>query len=382
VQQCPSLRSLIGFSVLTLVLCTAVARNAIALPGGLLARWSGDIDAHDNSGQGHNGTLEGGAQAGMPGLIGGAFQFNGTGAFVSTLLTLPTQGTIVLWVNPTAPDSIDGIFGTIGRSNGDNRLWLTVRGPDGGIGVAPFNLVLNTGSCCANEIIASTRPNTLTDLLPTETWTHLAVTFNYDPIAPAFVLYINGAVVGVSTETRPPPTQTFDFGGVRSVFGQNFYWYGLMDEVLVFDHVLSPEEIETLALILPFTGFFPPISNLPAVNVVQAGQALSVKFSLGGNRGVDIFASGYPQSKAAPCDAEDIVNDVQLTDTAGGSGLKYDPATDTYTYVWKTEKTWRKSCRTLLLQLTDGVIHTADFRFEQVCGAEAKHTLHACEAMC
>lgn len=373
-QGTTHLRPLIGLGVLALVLCTTPLRDAAALPTGLLAWWSGDIDARDVSGQGNHGTLVGGAQAGVPGLIGGAFQFDGTSGFVSTPFRLPLppqpppQGTIALWVKPTVFDSIDGIsidgiFGTGGTKNGNDRLWLTLRGPDGGLGVPPYNLVVNTGSCCTNEIIASTRPTSGTDLLPTGIWTHLALTFDYG--TDTYVLYVNGSIVGASTEGRDSPSQPLDFGGVRSDFNQAFYWYGLMDEVYVFDHALAPEEIADLAtVVLPFTGFFPPISNPPVLNAVQGGQAIPVKFRLGGNQGLDVFAPGYPKSKAVPCEPDDLVNDVQPTEAAGGSGLTYNPATDTYTYVWKTEKTWRKSCRTLLLQLTDGVIHTADFRFK------------------
>ncbi len=135
---------------------------------------------------------------------------------------------------------------------------------------------------------------------------------------------------------------------LSSVFGQNFYWHGRMDEVLVFDHALAPEEIQDLATpVVPFTGFFPPLSNPPVLNVVQAGQAIPVKFSLGENRGLAIFAPGSPQSQGVPCDSDGPSNDVQPTDTAGGSGLTYDPTTDEYTYVWKTDRKWRNTCRTI-----------------------------------
>ena len=51
-----------------------------------------------------------------------------------------------------------------------------------------------------------------------------------------------------------------------------------------------------------FDGFFAPISNLPTVNRAKAGQSIPVKFSLGGDQGLAIFASGYPQSQPIPCD--------------------------------------------------------------------------------
>ncbi len=51
------------------------------------------------------------------------------------------------------------------------------------------------------------------------------------------------------------------------------------------------------------------------------------------------------------------------TVTASTSGLSYDAASDTYTYTWKTDKTWAHSCRRLSVTLVDGTTHTADFTF-------------------
>jgi hypothetical protein len=50
-----------------------------------------------------------------------------------------------------------------------------------------------------------------------------------------------------------------------------------------------------------FGGFFSPVDNLPTVNVVNAGQAIPVKFSLGGNQGMAIFAAGYPKVVVMAC---------------------------------------------------------------------------------
>ena len=112
-----------------------------------------------------------------------------------------------------------------------------------------------------------------------------------------------------------------------------------------------------------FTGFFAPIQNLPVVNQVKAGQGVPVKFSLGGDRGLDIFAVGYPASQPIACDVSAPVDDLDATVTAGGSSLSYDPASDVYTYVWKTEKSWAGTCRRLTVRLTDGSEHSAHFRF-------------------
>lgn len=112
-----------------------------------------------------------------------------------------------------------------------------------------------------------------------------------------------------------------------------------------------------------FSGFFPPVDNAPVVNVANAGSAIPVKFSLGGNRGLAIFASGYPGSQAVGCNAGSPTDVISET-ASSGSGLTYDAASDQYKYVWKTDKAWKASCRQLILKLNDGSEHRALFQFK------------------
>ncbi len=112
-----------------------------------------------------------------------------------------------------------------------------------------------------------------------------------------------------------------------------------------------------------FVGFFAPIENLPAVNRVKAGSGVPVKFSLGGDHGLDILAAGYPASQPIACDAGAPVAMVEETATAGGSSLSFDPVTGQYTYIWKTARSWAGSCRRLTVRLADGTERSADFTF-------------------
>ena len=50
---------------------------------------------------------------------------------------------------------------------------------------------------------------------------------------------------------------------------------------------------------------------------------------------------------------------------AGDSGLQFDAATLTYTYVWKTDKAFANTCRELQITLTDGSVHKARFQFSK-----------------
>jgi len=113
----------------------------------------------------------------------------------------------------------------------------------------------------------------------------------------------------------------------------------------------------------PFRGFFDPIKNLPFLNQVNAGKGVPVKFSLNGNRGLSIFAPGSPSSKQIACDSNAPLGTPVTALASGGSSLTYDAATDTYTYVWKTESAWVGTCRQLDVALADGSHHVANFKF-------------------
>jgi hypothetical protein len=113
-----------------------------------------------------------------------------------------------------------------------------------------------------------------------------------------------------------------------------------------------------------FSGFFQPVDNLPTLNTVNAGKAIPVKFRLGGNQGLEILAAGYPMSQQIACASNAPLDAIEQTVAAGGSSLSYDPATDTYTYIWKTDSSWKNTCRQLIVKLSDGTEHRASFKFK------------------
>jgi YVTN family beta-propeller protein len=116
------------------------------------------------------------------------------------------------------------------------------------------------------------------------------------------------------------------------------------------------------AVTFPFTGFFQPVDNPPTINSTTAGQGIPVKFSLGGDRGLNILAAGSPSSQQATC-GSGTVDPIETT-TTSNSGLTYNSVSGQYTYVWKTDKAWKGTCRTFHLKLTDGTNHTANFQFK------------------
>jgi uncharacterized protein len=116
----------------------------------------------------------------------------------------------------------------------------------------------------------------------------------------------------------------------------------------------------TVSVIFNFSGFFPPIQNLPAFNKAKSGSSIPVKFSLSGNQGMNIFADGYPRSQVVACGTDVQVDGVEGVDA---SSLKYDRRSDQYAFVWKTDKTWT-GCRQLVVSLVDGTTYRANFQFK------------------
>jgi alpha-tubulin suppressor-like RCC1 family protein len=118
------------------------------------------------------------------------------------------------------------------------------------------------------------------------------------------------------------------------------------------------------APVYDFQGFFPPVSPDPALNAVKAGSVVPLKFSLGGDEGLQVIEAGYPASGLLSCTTMEPSEDLQATQAAGKSGLSYDATSGQYTYAWKTEKDWSGTCRYLSLRLVDGTEHRAAFQFK------------------
>lgn len=110
------------------------------------------------------------------------------------------------------------------------------------------------------------------------------------------------------------------------------------------------------------TGFFAPVDNPDVLNTVKAGSGVPVKFSLGGDQGLNVFDTGSPSSQTMACGSKATQDDIEQTVSAGSSGLSYDATSERYTYVWKTQKAWAGTCRQLTVRFTDGSERTAWFK--------------------
>jgi Tol biopolymer transport system component len=117
-------------------------------------------------------------------------------------------------------------------------------------------------------------------------------------------------------------------------------------------------------LTFSFAGFFAPVNNGAVLNLVKAGSAVPVKFSLGGDRGPGVFAAGSPSSQRITCDTQAPLDLVEETVSPGTSTLSYDALADRYQYVWKTDAAWSGTCRQLAVRTVDGGTHRASFKLK------------------
>ncbi len=118
--------------------------------------------------------------------------------------------------------------------------------------------------------------------------------------------------------------------------------------------------VATFVIPFPFSGFRPPVDPAPGFNAAKAGRTVPVKFSLGGDRGSDIFASGPTATPISCTDGTPTGPAVAAT-----GSLRYDPIADQYVYTWKTDKALAGTCQQLSFTLVDGTSHEVLFDFQK-----------------
>ena len=98
-----------------------------------------------------------------------------------------------------------------------------------------------------------------------------------------------------------------------------------------------------------------PLKNEPAFNTMSAGNAVDLRFSLGGDHGPRVLAQDSLSTEAMVCPSAIPAGTADLPrSTSSIPGLRYDAASGDYVYTWLTDRGWARSCRRLTLALADG----------------------------
>ena len=235
------------FNTRVLLLTAIMLYAASGARGELIGLWSFDGNALDSSGKGNHGTLQNGAgfSVDTPPLFGGQ-SLNVAGGTQHVLVphhpSLDVTGeiTIAAWIKPSmAGAGWDGILAKSPSSNGsaanhagnyelrveNTSRRLTFLYQQGGVN--------DTGDAFSVDAVVNSGA-----------WQHVAVT----SAAGVATFYVNGAAVGVAD----PGTATFGAINTNPLYiGSRADLFtvmdGLMDEVGLWNHALSPAEIQQLA---------------------------------------------------------------------------------------------------------------------------------------
>ena len=130
------------------------------------------------------------------------------------------------------------------------------------------------------------------------------------------------------------------------------------------DYEPAPQATQTIAVVWPFAWASPTLSP-PALNVASANSTTKVWFDVGADRGLAIL-DGTPASAPVSCASPSTppAPGSLAPIKASGPLLGYDAGSGRYSISWKTDKSWKGTCRALVVTLDDGSQRVAVFQFK------------------
>lgn len=229
--------------ILLLLLCTMAAGAALHAQGGLIGHWTFDNTLDDSAGTAH-GTFSDGTPVYTAGKFGNAVSLDG----INDHIVLGTSShlnfgssidfSVALWVKTKGWNTDASIISNKDWYSGSYTGWVVAGGH--GTGTWQWNFCGATGSRADYDPGAPT--------LDDGRWHHLCVTHDRDGDAS---FYVDG--VPYTERDISVSTGTIDAGlptvvGTDGYQGQQWpYWFaGQIDELRIYDKILSQEEIEAL----------------------------------------------------------------------------------------------------------------------------------------
>jgi Concanavalin A-like lectin/glucanases superfamily/PA14 domain/Bacterial lectin/Bacterial Ig-like domain len=217
----------------------------------------------DFSGNGRNGTLANGALLGYTGKVLRSVKFDGVSGHVALQNGYSdfSQGmTLALWANPTSSLTSWARFIEFGNGSDANNIIFSRNATS-----SDLTFEVRIGAPSAGQVTAP-------GALQLNQWQHFAVTMDGSRNV---VIYKNGVAVASGTLTGLPNnvTRTNCFVG-RSNWAQDGYFQGRMDDVRVYNRVLSADAVLALA-----SGGGPDdsSSSVPPVNVAATVPSTALK---------------------------------------------------------------------------------------------------------
>lgn len=235
------------FVCITLLVCPAVFGQIPA--DGLLAYYPLDGDAIDASGSGLDGTVFGAVPTqDRFGTAAGALFFDGEGDYAvvphTPLLNLDNVRTVAVWINKVGRVAQLANYSVLAKYQNDTFT------EDGWMLLAPTDLEGVTTAIARFKEAGQTRASDARAPVTVGDW-HFLV-WLYQEAAQRLELYIDGELAAT---TDTPPLQAG--GNSRALLigaapfntgrlSQSSFFFGAMDDIRIYDRVLSEEEIAAL----------------------------------------------------------------------------------------------------------------------------------------
>jgi predicted outer membrane repeat protein len=106
------------------------------------------------------------------------------------------------------------------------------------------------------------------------------------------------------------------------------------------------------------------LKPFPELNRAVAGDPLYVRFSLGGNKGSNVFFPGFPQTAEIACGSSVEHFEGQPASLARAPRY-YSGQGGYYQFVMRTDHDWGDSCRQVIIRLSDGSTYQVNFQFRR-----------------
>jgi hypothetical protein len=317
-------------SLLLLVMFLASGANA-DISEGLIGWWKFDegigTTVADSSGVGHDGFFAEGTPEWVPGMYGKALRFDG-----SSKVEIPDHEdfhltnaiTVALWMQPEANQS-DYAKPFIKQKSGEY----------------PYALQYNTSQRIYATINASARYDTSPTLpnFPGE-WAHMC--FTYD--GSVLTLYKDGEEVARVTGSGDLQQNdlSLSIGGRLNYSGQDFT--GIIDDVRLFNRVLTPDEINQVMVDAPLPSVTDPIPADGAQDVPRDAVLSWVPVEVDTQH--DIYF-GTDAQAVANADTSDTTGIYRGRQTAG-SYIPTEPLVFGVTYFWRVDEIGAAPANTVL----------------------------------
>jgi beta-galactosidase len=256
-----------------------IVNPTLGVTNGLIVWWkmdeTGGATAFDSSGNGINATL--GGSAFTAGYLSNALTLNGATSDATFASPDSSQITVAAWVR--ADGQGNSPYPRILDTPGYRLFFRFDNQGTNGLDFATYSTVNGDWFSGANTI-------------STGSWYHVAACYDRGSFANKPTLYVNGTKVSPATITSPSGTQPpySGTGYIGNKSGLNRAWKGAVDDLRIYNRLLTDAEIKTLAS-MPPANLAPVVNAGTNLNVVSPG---SIKLS------ATVTDDGEPNPPGAP----------------------------------------------------------------------------------